>query len=212
MKNIILFLVLIICSFFVYKTYEYFDCYAPEFNEKLWEHDIIIEYNNCYSYAMNFPMLNRKYKASPGGGEEDIGNKGTNNANRNYDIYTCSYFDKLIKNDYPNIIKKDVNNVNELNCPTGYYQMALVIDDEKTPYEHDGDDFHFYRKDCDTKYWSHKPGGSHVSRVDASGNLITDPKYCDRNYGDNNYYKFCSYYCVPFDDTQYNKIKNKLNL
>ena len=32
----------------------------------------------------------------------------------------------------------------------------------------DNDDFHFYRKDYNTEKWSHKPGGSKVSRYDAS--------------------------------------------
>ena len=45
--------------------------------------------------------------------------------------------------------------------------------------------------------------------VDASGNLIKDPETADRNYDtqddnsnnetDNNYYKFCGYYSVPYE-------------
>jgi hypothetical protein len=45
--------------------------------------------------------------------------------------------------------------------------------------------------------------------MDASGNMITDPAIADRNYDkqddntnnetDNNYYKFCGYYSVPYE-------------
>ena len=209
-KSLLILLICCLIGYSLYSIMEHFNCYAPEFNTSLWNHDDIRKYNNCYSYAMNYPKLNRNRKASPGFGEQNNGAPGTKNAQRDYNIYTCDYFDKLIKNDWPNIIKRDDSNASEINCPEGYYEMALVIDDNGSPYEHDGDDFHFYRKDCDRDTWSHKPGGTEVSVVDADGKLITDPKTANRDYGDNNYYKFCSYYCVPFNDKMYTDVITKL--
>ena len=76
-------------------------------------------------------------------------------------------------------------------------------------------DSHFYRQDSDG-YWSHKPGKEEVRRTDASGKLITDPETADRNYDtsndnqnnetDNNYYKFCGYYSVPYEGGPFKKI------
>ena len=47
-------------------------------------------------------------------------------------------------------------------------------------------DFHWYRQNPDGT-WSHKPGGTNVINVDASGNLIFDPEIADRNYAYANY-------------------------
>ena len=64
--------------------------------------------------------------------------------------------------------------------------------------------YHFYRQD-DNGLWSHKDGNLPATNVDAIGNIISDPKYADRNYGPDkrynykslNYSDFCSYYCIP---------------
>lgn len=42
-----------------------------------------------------------------------------------------------------------------------------------------GEDYHFYRLD-NNGYWSHKSGRTEARNVDDSGNLITDPRTCDR--------------------------------
>ena len=53
-------------------------------------------------------------------------------------------------------------------------------------------------------------------RVDASGKLIIDPETADRNYDesndnqnnetDNNYYKFCGYYSVPYEGGPFKRL------
>jgi hypothetical protein len=70
----------------------------------------------------------------------------------------------------------------------GYYPVALVSDP--------GVDYHWYRLDSNGR-WSHKPGNTDATDVDASGNLITDPKTADRDYGRYNYSTFCGYFYVP---------------
>ncbi len=76
-------------------------------------------------------------------------------------------------------------------CPRGKYKAAIVIDPIN--------DYHFYRQDKDGA-WSHKPGGTKVTRRDATGHRIMNPELADRDYrkgSDLNYSKFCSYLCVP---------------
>ena len=94
--------------------------------------------------------------------------------------------------------------------PCNHYKIALVIDDSG-----EEQDYHFYREDEDG-YWSHKPGKSDVRRHDASGKLIRDPEKADRNYDqqnddndnetDNNYYKFCGYYSVPYNGGPFKRL------
>jgi hypothetical protein len=52
-------------------------------------------------------------------------------------------------------------------------------------------DYHFYRLDKNGM-WSHKPGAGAVTNRDASGNLISDPRTCNRYP----YTVFCGCYCV----------------
>jgi len=76
-------------------------------------------------------------------------------------------------------------------CSKGTYKVAAVIDPKN--------DYHFYRQDSDG-LWSHKPGGTRVSRRDASNRLIYNPELCDRDYSKSanmNYDRFCGYMCVP---------------
>jgi hypothetical protein len=48
-------------------------------------------------------------------------------------------------------------------------------------------------------YWSHKPGSSDVTNLDASGNKIKNPLLSDRNFKHRNYYKPCFFACVYSD-------------
>ena len=45
------------------------------------------------------------------------------------------------------------------------------------------------------KKWSHKPGRTEVSSVDASGNEIINPLTADRNYSYFAYKKPCFFFC-----------------
>ena len=187
-------------------------CQRPEFNPDIWNHDSVQTYNNCYIYALNKPKTTRTRKTSPGLGEDGGGNMGTKDYGRDYSNYTCDYFDKLIKNDIPQAIRYDVDSIDDVKCPDNYYEIALVLDDNKTPDISGDDDFHFYRKDCNTEFWSHKPGSAPVTKLDASGNYILDPQKSDRDFDNHNYYKFCGYYCIPNDTTTYDSTKVSLNI
>jgi hypothetical protein len=192
---------------------EFFECTRPLYDSAVWNHSQVQKYNNCYIYALNRPKTSRTQKTSPGLGQNGGGDKGTANMYRDYNIYTCDYFDQLIKNDIPGAVRMNhIQSAGQLTCPNNYYEAALVLDDDGTPYNSDEDDFHFYRKDCGTNLWSHKPGSAPVTKLDASGQYITDPKTSDRNFPNHNYYKFCGYYCVPHDESTYKSTKKELGL
>jgi hypothetical protein len=75
--------------------------------------------------------------------------------------------------------------------PPGYDSVALAIDT--------GIDYHWYRQDSHGR-WSHKPGNTSATDVDASGNPITNPETADRDYSVTsgfNYSVFCGYFYVP---------------
>jgi hypothetical protein len=167
-------------------------CKRPKYRPDFWNNlDYNTrEYTNCYSYAFDRMEINADKKLQPG--ELSIGK---------FNSYDCNEILDKLKHDY--------NTYNIIQVPKGYrppcnhYKIALVIDDKG-----EEQDYHFYRQDEDG-YWSHKPGKEDVRRIDASGNLIKDPETADRNYdtqnddsnneSDNNYYKFCGYYSVPYE-------------
>ena len=78
----------------------------------------------------------------------------------------------------------------EKRCPKNYSKIALVVDEDE--------DYHFYRQDSNG-YWSHKPGATDVTHIDASGRPIYDPQLASKLYPKSglHYNKFCSYLCVP---------------
>ena len=85
----------------------------------------------------------------------------------------------------------------ETACKHGFYKVALLNspsrvspDGRKRNY-----DFHFVRQNANG-LWSHKPGGTPITRYNARGNLIKDPRTASWNYGSVKY-KTCSFFCVP---------------
>lgn len=174
-------------------------CKAPKYMPNLWNNldKNTRDYTNCYSYAFDRMEVNADKKLQPG--ELSTGK---------FNSYDC--------NEILNKLRSDYNTLNIIQVPKNYkppcnhYKIALVIDDLGGE-----QDYHFYRQDSDG-YWSHKPGKEDVRRVDASGNLIIDPETADRNYDknddnnnnetDNNYYKFCGYYSVPYEGGPFKRL------
>jgi len=78
----------------------------------------------------------------------------------------------------------------EKRCPKKYSKIALVVDEDE--------DYHFYRQDSNG-FWSHKPGATNVTHLDATKRPIYDPQLASRNYPDSglNYDQFCGYLCAP---------------
>jgi hypothetical protein len=120
--------------------------------------------NNCYNYATNYRT---DTFAQPGRA-----------AGAMYTSLTCgsvrpaAIADALIHT-------PGANN----KCPKEGHLVALVI--------WPGVDFHWYRKGRNGR-WSHKPGGTQVTNLDNSGDVITDPRTADRG----NYTVFCTFMTV----------------
>ena len=81
----------------------------------------------------------------------------------------------------------------EYRCPNGTSKIALIVDPKR--------DYHFLRQDRDG-YWSHKPGSTNVTHLDASGNKIKNPLKANRHYDSLNYYKPCFFSCIYSDLTR----------
>jgi len=174
-------------------------CKKPQYRPNYWNNldPNTRDYSNCYSYAFDRYEVDADKKLQPG--ELSVGK---------FNSYNCDEILNKLKQDYNtyNIIQV----TKDYKPPCNHYKIALVIDDTG-----DEQDYHFYRQD-DDGYWSHKPGKENVRRMDASGNMITDPSIADRNYDkqddntnnetDNNYYKFCGYYSVPYEGGPFKRL------
>ena len=204
MRSIVIIIIILIAVKIVIKeTFNVVDivCMKPLYDEELWNHKKFKKNNNFYNYARNQPDSTLTKKRYPA--------KGI--VKRDFNNYTCKYFDYLLHEDNPKIYKTS----KQMPCKCDEYKIALALDDNSTPYLNEKDDFHFYRQDFDTNIWSHKRGGSNVSRKDASGKLIYDPELADRNYKKHdktkyNYRKFCGFYCLPYNDKKYIKATSEI--
>ena len=198
--------------------------YEIEYDPDSWNTDDIQPYNNCYLYALNGQNSedNNIYCTQPGE-ESDISifYYTQTETNNNIPIFkmnienASAICDAVMADSasldflFRNIGKYDT-------CPEGSYKIALVmdfydnpnIDNTIYPYgtyciEEPDIDYHWYRQNPDGT-WSHKPGRTEVTNLDASEELIFDPEICDRNYETSsgiNYNEFIGYFAVtPLDN------------
>jgi hypothetical protein len=141
------------------------DCKYEEsrFNPRFWNSDpYVLRNNNCYNYARNWRT---NTFAQPG------------KASGCYpypmdcsDVMSAAICDGL---------RKRCDCLSEEEYPRRL--MALVVDP--------GNDYHWYRKQKEG-FWGHKPGKTPAKNVDNSGNVITDPRSCDRG----GYTDFCGFF------------------
>lgn len=120
--------------------------------------------NNCYNYATNYRT---DTFAQPGKA-----------AGAMYSALTCA---SVLPAAVADALEDQPGANNK--CPPEGHLVALVI----AP----GWDFHWFRKGRNG-LWSHKPGGTAVTNVDNSGNLITDPRTANRGM----YTNFCTFMVV----------------
>ena len=168
----------------------------PEFDPDRWTQAATVRRShNCFSYAMNAMDYRRVEDCAKHGGNkcevsyhQPGGTRKTNKRLRRESYARCKSLLTLIKQDVPTMRKIKYKQ----RCREGYSKIALVIDPM--------DDYHFYRQDPDG-YWSHKPGSQPVTRFDADGVLIIDPKTANRDYPTQgkslNYTLFCGFFSVP---------------
>jgi len=150
-----------------------------DYNPSLWN-DInsIKKSHNCYTYALGKIVKNLKNKAQPGyaSGYNHISNKNFN----------CESFKERLRKDSPGTYLEKFDN----KCLPGFYKIFLAIDPKN--------DYHWWRQNSD-QYWSHKPGSTNVTNLDASNKLIKNPVLSNRKFKHRNYYEPCFFACIYSD-------------
>lgn len=134
--------------------------------------------HNCYGYVLGKRVKKVSNKQQPGysSGFKHIKNNE----------YECKYFYERLKKDVPASYLETFDN----KCLPGFYKIFLALDKEN--------DYHWYEQN-NNKFWSHKPGHSEVTDLDASKKKIKNPHLANRNYGYLNYKTSCFYACVHSD-------------
>ena len=135
--------------------------------------------HNCYQYAIGKIKPSLENKPQPGYGAQYPAVSNTEN-------YTCKEFLKRLKKDNPGLYTVKFGKP----CKRGYHKAFMAIAPDPINY-----DYHFWRQDANG-YWSHKPGRTDVTNVDASGKHIRNPLLADRKYPVFDYKKPCFFFCV----------------
>lgn len=149
----------------------------PVYNPSYWNDSSRIRKANCYAYSMDV-ICTVDMKLQPGwlAGQQFTSLTGPA-------IISAAQADGPYLGNGRSIATTTANAVPAYN----QYKVALVI----AP----GMDYHWYVQNSNG-YWSHKPGWGEATNVDASGNSISDPQTCDRDYGYLDYSSWCGYYMV----------------
>lgn len=147
--------------------------------------------HNCFAYAFNHMDIPPESDCNESGCNMPFHQPGRKSGFPTWDSVKgqrCPDILARIMADVPGVTRSTFTQ----KCPKGSSKIAYVT----APYR----DYHFYRKDKG-RLWSHKPGASHVTQVDALGHLIYDPKLAARDYSKTdgllNYSNFCGYVCAP---------------
>lgn len=179
--------------------------WEPTYDPKKWNNKREIrETHNCFAYAMNVhdpkqvvackEDKNCNVPFHQPGSASGYSKFGSSSQK------TCSDMVQRILGDNPKIKRTTF----EAKCPPHTSKIAIVVDPDE--------DYHFFRQDSNG-YWSHKPGGTPVTNLDADKSVIYDPALANRNYNSKNsklnYDIFCSYLCVPRDEPLYMKTGGK---
>lgn len=167
--------------------------YEPNYEPERWNvHQEIRETHNCFAYAMNIndpkQVIDCKKNKDCNVPFHQPGSASGHDGFTSKRKKTCPEMIARILGDNPGI--RQINFTDQ--CPKETSKIAIVVDPSE--------DYHFFRQDTNGM-WSHKPGGTPVTNLDASKRRIYDPKLANRNYTDSgghlNYSVFCSYLCVP---------------
>lgn len=176
--------------------------WEPAYEPERWNRkQEVRETHNCFAYAMNIHdpkqfVACRKTKNC----NVPFHQPGSASGHPRFSSQkqkTCSDMVGRLLGDNPNLKLTSFTG----KCPARTSKIALVVDADQ--------DYHFFRQD-NNGMWSHKPGGTAVTNLDADRRPIYDPKLASRDYNEKgsnlNYDIFCSYLCVPRDKPLHLKI------
>lgn len=160
----------------------------PNYEPELYNnHNGVKEAQNCFAYAFDYKHLpDNCTKNSCPASFIQPGLKSGYPKWSNVDGKRCPDLMARLLGDVPELIPSTFNE----KCPKETSKIAFVVDPDE--------DYHFYRQDSNG-YWSHKPGATDVTNIDARGRPIYNPELASREYPKTglNYDGFCGYLCVP---------------
>lgn len=169
--------------------------YEPSYEPLRWNgRKELRETHNCFAYAMNVhdpkQVRNCKLTKDCNVPFHQPGSASGHPGFRTQKLKTCPNMVARLLGDNPSMKMTTFTG----KCPAHTSKIALVVDPDE--------DYHFFRQDSNG-LWSHKPGGTAVTNLDANDRLIYDPAIASRDYTPNgsklNYDTFCAYMCVPRD-------------
>jgi hypothetical protein len=138
----------------------------PPYDAGKWNNNpTVLRNNNCYNYG-NDKITNTFAQPGRGSGQEAP-----------YPPSCAGTTGAAVRDGLISISNPDMT-------PAEGHIVALVV--STTP---GFLDYHWYRRDSNNM-WSHKPGQTVVRNTDNSGNLISDPRTCDRGL----YNNFCGFF------------------
>lgn len=173
--------------------------YEKKYDPNKWNNNENIKrYHNCYAYALNHIASKRNGKPQPG--------YFSNYPYLSNSDYNCKTFYNRLRKDVPTLYLINF----DTPCRKGFYKAFIALDNKTFD-----TDYHFYRQDKNG-YWSHKPGATNVTNLDASGNLIKNPYKANRKGTHYNYSTPCFFFCVNDKMTRatsstYNRKKRSLS-
>lgn len=155
--------------------------FEVEFDPNLWNDGGLVQFStNCYAYALNQPF------GHPAGHKLQPGELSGSPLSSASDVDVTRIIE-LTRADaqFAGFTFSEVEP--ETPCGSGTYKVALVVDPAV--------DYHWYRQNPDGT-WSGKSGHTEATNLDASGNVIDDPRTANRDYGFINYTEFGGVFCV----------------
>jgi hypothetical protein len=167
--------------------------------------------HNCFAYAFNFldaSLMGRcRENEKDGRCDSPFHQPGSASGASPFSskvLKTCPNLYSRLKGDVPSMKPSTF----EEPCKKGFSKIALVNDSDQ--------DYHFYRRDGNTEYYSDKHGSLPVSNLDALGYYIYDVELANHNWSRKddplNYDLFCGYYCIPRDRPLHLKVGGKKTL
>lgn len=164
--------------------------YEPEFNPDLYNKQKgLKEALNCFAYAFDYKHLPKTANCTKNSCPVPFPQPGRASGYPKWSKVNgkrCPDLTARLFGDVPDLKMTSF----EKRCPKNYSKIALVVDEDE--------DYHFYRQDSNG-FWSHKPGATDVTHLDATKRPIYDPRLASRQYPDSglHYDQFCGYLCAP---------------
>lgn len=162
----------------------------PEFDPDLYnKHKGVKESLNCFAYAFDYRHMPKRKDCTKDSCPIPFPQPGRASGYPKWSKVKGKRCPDLMARLFGDVPDLKVSSF-EQRCPKNYSKIGLVIDEDE--------DYHFYRQDSNGM-WSHKPGATSVTHLDATGRPIYDPSLASRHYPNTglHYDKFCGYLCAP---------------